>query len=138
MPDASPIVVRPCPPDDLARYWETFAAAFAHELDEETQARIVQEMGLDRLLAAYAGDEMVGVTGAHRFAVTVPGGNAVPAMGVAGVAVRPTHRRRGALTAMMRRQLDDARAGGEPLAILWVTETTIYGRFGFGSPPAAH
>ena len=44
----------------------------------------------------------------------------------------PTHRRRGVLRAMMRAQLDDVHARGEPLALLWASEDTIYGRFGYG------
>jgi predicted acetyltransferase len=44
----------------------------------------------------------------------------------------PTHRRRGLLTAMMRRQLEEIRAAGEPVAALWASEGAIYGRFGYG------
>jgi predicted acetyltransferase len=33
---------------------------------------------------------------------------------------------------MMRAQLDDVRKRGEPLALLWASEDTIYGRFGYG------
>ncbi|MEA2024750.1 MAG: GNAT family N-acetyltransferase, partial [Actinomycetota bacterium] len=46
--------------------------------------------------------------------------------------VAGTHRRRGALTAMMRDHLDDVRSRGEPLAGLWASESLIYGRYGFG------
>ncbi len=35
----------------------------------------------------------------------------------------------------MRRQLDDVRSWGEPIAALWASEASIYGRFGYG--PAA-
>jgi predicted acetyltransferase len=51
---------------------------------------------------------------------------------VDAVGVLPTHRRRGVLTALMRAQLDDCHARGETLAALWASETTIYGRFGYG------
>jgi len=37
---------------------------------------------------------------------------------------------------MMRAQLDDVHERGEPIAALWASEETIYGRFGFG--PAAY
>jgi predicted acetyltransferase len=33
---------------------------------------------------------------------------------------------------MMRRQLDDVHERGEPLAALWASEETIYGRYGYG------
>jgi predicted acetyltransferase len=53
--------------------------------------------------------------------------------GVTQVGVRPTHRRRGMLTALMRRQLADVRvAGDEAVAALWASESAIYGRFGYG------
>jgi predicted acetyltransferase len=48
------------------------------------------------------------------------------------VGVLPTHRRRGVLTAMMRRQLADAHERGEPIATLYAAEGGIYGRFGYG------
>jgi predicted acetyltransferase len=53
--------------------------------------------------------------------------------GVTMVGVHPTHRRRGILRQMMRRQLDDVRASGtEPIAGLWASEAGIYQRFGYG------
>ena len=48
------------------------------------------------------------------------------------VGVLPTHRRRGILDRMMRAQLADVRERGEPVAALWASEETIYGRFGYG------
>jgi predicted acetyltransferase len=55
----------------------------------------------------------------------------MPCAGVTVVGVYRTHRRRGALTAMMRVQLDDIRERGEPIAALWASEERIYGRFGY-------
>ena len=55
-----------------------------------------------------------------------------PAAGVTVVGVLPTHRRRGVLRSLMRAQLDDVHERGEPLAALWASEETIYGRFGYG------
>ena len=78
----------------------------------------------------------MGTAGAHSFRVTVPGGAAVPAAGVTMVSVSSTHRRQGLLTSMMRRQLDDVRAWGEPLAMLTASEPGIYGRFGYGAATA--
>lgn len=75
--------------------------------------------------------EPVGATAALGVRLTVPGGE-VPAAAVTAVGVRPDHRRRGALRALMRRQLDDIHAGDEPLAILWASEGAIYQRYGYG------
>ncbi|MEU0588856.1 GNAT family N-acetyltransferase [Streptomyces sp. NPDC006132] len=87
----------------------------------------------DRSLGVWDGDACVGTAGAFSFRVTVPGGASVPAAGVTMVSVAATHRRRGILTSMMRRQLDDVRALGEPLAVLTASEPAIYGRFGYGA-----
>ncbi|MFD1663458.1 GNAT family N-acetyltransferase [Streptomyces caeni] len=88
---------------------------------------------LDRSLGAWDDDTCVGTAGAFGFRLTVPGGASVPAAGITMVSVAATHRRRGVLTSMMRRQLDDIRSWGEPLAVLTASEPAIYGRFGYGA-----
>ncbi|MFF1559461.1 GNAT family N-acetyltransferase [Streptomyces sp. NPDC058279] len=88
---------------------------------------------LERSLGVWDGEDCVGSAGAFSFRLSVPGGPLVPAAGVTMVGVAPTHRRRGVLTSLMRRQLDDIRAGGEPLAVLTASEPEIYGRFGYGT-----
>lgn len=86
----------------------------------------------DRTIAAYDGGEIVGGTSVYGRVLTVPGG-ITPVAGITLVAVLPTHRRRGILTAMMRRQLSGLHeSGGEPVAALNAAEATIYGRFGYG------
>lgn len=86
----------------------------------------------ERSIGAWDGGDCVGTAGAFSFGVSVPGGAMVPAAGVTMVSVAATHRRRGVLTSMMRRQLDDVRGWGEPLAVLVASEPEIYGRFGYG------
>ncbi|MFD3932267.1 GNAT family N-acetyltransferase [Streptomyces sp. NPDC058614] len=86
----------------------------------------------DRSIGVWDGDQVVGTAGAFSFRVTVPGGASVPAAGITMVSVAATHRRRGVLRSMMRRQLDDIRSWGEPLAVLTASEPAIYGRFGYG------
>ena len=81
--------------------------------------------------AAREGGQIVGGAGAFTFDMTVPGGP-VPTAGITVVGVYPTHRRRGVLRSMMRAQLDDVRERGEPIAALWASEETIYGRYGYG------
>ncbi len=85
-----------------------------------------------RSIGVLDGEEWVGGTGAFTMDLTLPGGAAVPAAGVTMVGVAPTHRRRGVLTELMRRQLDDVAAGPEPVAVLTASEASIYGRFGYG------
>jgi predicted acetyltransferase len=87
----------------------------------------------ERSLGLWDGEECVGTAGAFSFRLSVPGGALVPAAGVTMVSVAATHRRRGLLRSMMRRQLDDVRERGESLAVLTASEPDIYGRFGYGS-----
>jgi predicted acetyltransferase len=84
-----------------------------------------------RTLGAFEGDGLVGAAASLPREISVPGGTQ-PVAAITGVGVLPTHRRRGILTALMRRQLDDIRAGGDALAALWASEGSIYQRFGYG------
>lgn len=84
-----------------------------------------------RMHAARENGAIVGGAGAFDFELTVPGGM-VRAAGVTVIGVLPTHRRRGIMRAMMRAQLDDIHERGEPVAYLWCSEETIYGRYGYG------
>lgn len=67
--------------------------------------------------------------------LSVPGGAVVPACAISSVTVSPTHRRRGLARAMMEAELRLAASEGIPVAVLTVSESTLYGRYGFG--PAA-
>jgi predicted acetyltransferase len=87
---------------------------------------------LDRTRCAFDGDELVACSRAYPFELTVPGGATVPSAAVSAVAVQPSHRRRGALTAMMDSLRNDAADRGEPAAMLTASESVIYGRFGYG------
>lgn len=97
---------------------------------ERTEMAALYERG--RTLLASVDGVTVGTATAYSFELTVPGA-VVPAAGVSEVAVAPTHRRRGVLSALMRRQLADVAAGREPIAALWASESSIYGRFGYGA-----
>ena len=117
--------------NELRQAMKAVEAAFGEEQKEEDLDRHQKAMPRDRFLVAYDGAIPVGTTASLPFELTVPGG-AVAAGGVTWVGVLPSHRRRGILTQMMKRQLDDLRERGEPLAILWASEAAIYGRFGYG------
>ncbi|WP_030687825.1 GNAT family N-acetyltransferase [Streptomyces sp. NRRL B-1347] len=118
---------------DWDRWYGTLERAFGglHEAPEERELwDALTEV--DRSLGLWDGEECVGTAGAFSFRMTVPGGALVDTAGVTMVSVAATHRRRGLLTSMMRRQLDDLRERGEALAALTVSEPAIYGRFGYG------
>jgi predicted acetyltransferase len=99
--------------------------------DEQQVERLTRVVPAERVCAAWEDGRAVGGLGAFPLLLTVPGGR-VRAAGVSVAGVLPTHRRRGVLRGMIRALLDACRREGEPVAYLWATEDTIYGRFGFG------
>jgi predicted acetyltransferase len=123
--------------DELRATLEAANIAFANELRDDDFEIQRAELPVGRIFGAFDDGRPVGLTASVAFEMTVPGGT-LPTAGVTYVGVMPTHRRRGILTELMRRQLDDLRERGEPLAILWASEPVIYGRFGYGiGAPAA-
>ncbi|MBA3654368.1 MAG: GNAT family N-acetyltransferase [Actinobacteria bacterium] len=124
--------IRPLDEDEFEGLPNAFGVAFGFQPSEQDMADWQAGAELDRSLAAFDGDQVVGTAGAFSFELTVPGARQVAAAGVTAVSVRTTHKRRGILTSMMRRQLEDVAQRGEPLAILLASESVIYGRFGYG------
>jgi predicted acetyltransferase len=124
--------IRPVTRDEVEAFLRTFEGSF-HEDPHPEDIKLFSELvEPERTLVAVDGDAMVATAGIFTRELTVPGG-VVPVAGVTLVGVLPTHRRRGLLTRLMRRQLEDVRTAGEPVAALWASEATIYGRFGYGS-----
>lgn len=115
--------------DDIAGL---LALAFHGGLDPEL---LEVERGIfepERGLLVRDGTTAVAHAAAFTRELGVPGAS-VPAAHVTMVSVAPTHRRRGLLTTLMRRQLREIRdAGREPIAVLWASEGRIYPRFGYG------
>jgi len=107
------------------------AQYFGASPDEERLRRFSKVLEIERMHAALEDGRVVGGGGAFTFDFSVPGGT-LPCAGVTVVGVYPTHRRRGVLRALMETQLRDVHERGEPIAALWASEETIYGRFGYG------
>jgi predicted acetyltransferase len=123
--------LRPVGPDEFDRFARAEFSAFGEHLSgREHPAWATSE--LDRTLAAFEGDEVVGTGRIYSMELTLPGGRAVPTAAVSAIGVVPTHRRRGILSSIMARQLDDAAQRGEATASLTASEGTIYRRFGDG------
>jgi predicted acetyltransferase len=129
---ASDFLLRPVTRDELAEFTMTALTAFGERFDPARFELDWTRVELDRTLAAFEGDEIVGTGRLYSLELTMPGGRLLPAAGVSWIAVLPTHRRRGILTAIKTTQLDDAAERGEPLAILYASESGIYRRFGYG------
>ncbi len=116
--------------DDWARALELGFNSLPSDVDRAYRHKYLD---VERAFAAFDDGELVGTTYSFATPVTLPGGGSVVSSAVTAVAVMPTHRRRGALTEMMRAHLDAAAAAGEPAAILIAAEAPIYGRFGYGA-----
>jgi predicted acetyltransferase len=127
-------------PADVAatRAWAEADARGFHDPapSEEFFAELSQDFPLQHSIAVYDGsgaDPELPVATVTSFpaALTVPGGE-VRSWAITGVTVAPTHRRRGVARAMIEAELRTAVAAGLPLAMLTVSEATIYSRYGFG------
>jgi predicted acetyltransferase len=125
------IEIRTCTRAELPAFMRTVEGAFGHDISDENIEHHLNVMDADRMHGAFDGEALVGTAGVYPFTFTIPGGR-IPAAGVTMVGVLPSHRRKGILTKMMKVQLDDVRARGEPIAILWASEDLIYQRFGYG------
>ena len=124
---------RPVTRDELYAYIRSTRRVFGDPMDEDSirlEASIV-ERAKSRTLAAYDRGDIVGTLTCHYFDMNVPRGRLALA-GVSDVTTRATHRRRGVMSRLMGRALNDAKEEGQPLAALWASESNIYGRFGFG------
>ena len=116
--------------DELRAAMVAANTAFGSELVDADYERERVTLPPERALVAFD-HGAVGLAGAYAFDLTIPGGE-LPCAGVTWVGVVPTHRRRGILRDFMRRQLEDVRGWGEPIAALWASESAIYSRFGYG------
>ena len=126
------IEIRPPAEDELRGAMNAAEIAFGSGgIEDEDWERESKALPAERALAAFDGETPVALAGAYQFALSIPGGE-LPCAGVTWVGVMPTHRRRGILRDLMQRQLEDAHGRGEPIAALWASEASIYGRFGYG------
>lgn len=128
---AMSVEIQTLSPDRWAELLAVAEHVFAETVSPETVERFRRVSDTNRFLTALDNDRIVATSGVLTFNMTVPGGD-VPAGGVTVVCVLPSHRRRGLMSAMMRRMIDDCHERGEPIAILWASEGTIYQRFGYG------
>jgi predicted acetyltransferase len=128
----APYPIRPITESEFPAFYRVleraFNATYPFEPELEHDRPIFE---FDRTLAAFDGADIVGTALVLTMPLTVPGG-ALIAGGVTAVSVLPSHRRRGILSSLMRRQLADIRDRGEAVAALFASEAIIYGRYGYG------
>jgi ribosomal protein S18 acetylase RimI-like enzyme len=127
-----PYPLHPISDDEFETWARTIANTYGEDrrdADLENERSIIE---LDRTIAAFDGNSPVAGAAIYTRSMTIPGA-VQPIAAVTWVGVSPTHRRRGILTSMMRKQLTDLHeSGGEPIAALNASEATIYDRFGYG------
>jgi len=125
------IVIRPITEGEIPDFQRACIDVFGGEYLEELEGRFATTHPLDRTATAFDGATIVGTSADMPFDLTVPGG-VLSLAGLTMMTVRPTHRRRGVMSSMVRVYMDQAHERGDPLGGLWAAEWPIYGRFGFG------
>lgn len=121
--------------DEVPAFRECIVTTFGDdpgEADPDGDRRFRALVAPDQAWAMFDGATVVGTAASFELQVGMPGGGSLPCAGLTVVTVRPTHRRRGILTQLMAAYLADARERRHPVAALWASEATIYGRYGFG------
>ena len=126
------VEIRPVTAEEWVDYLRAEHIPFGVQISDEEMKVQAQRFGAWNTLAAFEDGRIVATAGDWDMQLTLPGLTEAHAPGVTAVGVLPTHRRRGLLTALMRRQLDDYRGRGEAVATLLAAESVIYGRFGYG------
>ena len=124
--------IRTVPLDQLRAWADSVSFANSEEMTDDVWKDVLPTVEPERTLGVYDADQIVGGGSIYSFDTTVPGGAAVPSAGVTWIGIMPTHRRRGGLRQLMTAMFQNARARGEPLAVLWASEGSIYERFGYG------
>lgn len=130
------IEIRPAEPAEYSDFAQTMGRVFAWDPEPAGVERFQTTWEPERSHCAYDDGKMVATLGTFSLMLTVPGG-AIPAAGTTQVSVLPSHRRQGLLRKLMTAHLGEVADRGEPVVALWASESSIYGRFGFGAASAS-
>jgi predicted acetyltransferase len=126
------IEIRPADPQEANDFARTMGTVFAWDPPPENVERFKKIWEPARSQCAFDDGQMVATLGTFSLQLTIPGGS-IPVGGTTQVSVLPSHRRQGLLRRMMQAHLAEVRERGEFVAALWASESSIYGRFGFGA-----
>ncbi|MGO9299127.1 MAG: GNAT family N-acetyltransferase [Acidimicrobiales bacterium] len=124
--------LRPIEEHEINAFASCQASAFGGRYTPDKLESLAEDLRLDRSLAVFDAGDLVATASSYAVLMTMPGLVRCEVAAVTDVSVAPTHRRRGLLTSMMRRQLDDLRSSNEAVAVLFASEGAIYGRYGYG------
>ena len=120
------------PPERVAEFRQAASLAMPVRGDLLVDEALPFPVPAGRAVAIETSDGTIVAThGSYPYTLPVPGG-AVPCAGLTWVGVRPDHRRRGLMTAMVRTHAERSLARGEAVSALFAAEAAIYGRFGYG------
>jgi predicted acetyltransferase len=128
-PHHAELTLRTVAPDEIESFERAVTLGFHsdyHGDEWESDRKAYQE---ERWFGFRSGDRWVTSTLSSARKMVVPGGT-VDIAAVTAVTVAPAFRRRGLLTRMMQHQLTTVT---EPVALLFASESVIYGRFGYGA-----
>jgi len=125
------VQVRSAAADELESVLRAISVPFGFDPSPARIERFVKTIEVERLRVAVDDDQIVGTLGAFSLQMAVPG-NVLPTAGTTVITVLPTHRRRGVFRKLMTEHLLEVHRKAEPLSALWASESTIYGRFGYG------
>lgn len=124
--------VSPLRSHEVDAFFEQDAAGFGERMSKGVRDLIESTLVPDLIAVSRDEGELAGAAASILSLMTLPGLSQAATAMIVGVSVKPTHRRQGRLTALMRYQLDDLRSRGQVLAALFASEAGIYGRFGYG------
>lgn len=128
-----PLQIRKVTEDEFPSWLTVTSTAFFSELPSAEYTAFRREHSdLDRSWGAFDGEQPVATLRTFPCELTLPGGAVVAADAVTSVTTLSTHRRQGALTAMMTASLEEATERGDVVSILIAARWPIYGRYGYG------
>lgn len=130
--DVDRLQLRPVTAGEFAPWADSVSRNFGEEAVPARVERLRRVLDYERVFAVFDGTRIVGNGAAFSFDVSLPGGSRRACAGITTVGVASDWRRRGLLRRMMARMLEQSHERGEPFAALYASESTIYGRFGFG------
>lgn len=118
---------------EVPAFRDTLMTTFGTDVDADAggEQRFRHLIAPGQAWAAFDRGNVVATSATFNLDIGVPGGS-LPIAGLTMVTVRPSHRRRGILKALIKLHLDDARARNLGVSGLWASEASIYRRFGYG------
>jgi predicted acetyltransferase len=137
LPGSGDAPIRQVTDEEVPAFFTAMARQFGDDISDESIEKIRGACELDRTFAWFEGERIMGTAETVSFTVGMPGAAPAPCAGLTAVGVNPLRRRRGILTALLRRQMDQAHERGEPFGALYASESAIYGRYGYGAAAPA-